>query len=75
MFAEVDLQRTYTEIEVQKIWGISKFRLRNERRNGTGPEILKIGRSVRYRGIAIEEWLAACTRTPSIQHPKAGATT
>ncbi|MDB5408846.1 MAG: DNA-binding protein [Rhodospirillales bacterium] len=29
---------------------------------GTGPEFIKIGRAVRYRGEAIESWLRRTTR-------------
>jgi predicted DNA-binding transcriptional regulator AlpA len=36
--------------------------LRRDRKRGTGPTFLKIGRSVRYRRSELDEYISSCTR-------------
>jgi excisionase family DNA binding protein len=44
--------------EVAEVLGIPEKTLREWRSRGIGPEYLKVGRYVRYRWSAVNEWLA-----------------
>ena len=56
---QTDLSQLYDEKEVSEIWGITRRRLQRLRSEGGGPDWIRLGRrSVRYRGLAIEEYLA-----------------
>lgn len=48
-----------TTTEVATVLGVSVAALRRWRREGTGPQWLRIGRLVRYSPAAVEEWLRA----------------
>ena len=48
----------FTTYEVARRLGIGESTLRAHRKNGTGPEFYKVGRSVYYEREAVEKWLA-----------------
>jgi predicted DNA-binding transcriptional regulator AlpA len=52
------------EKDVAELIDVHQFTLSVWRRNGQGPEYIKIGKNVRYRRSAIDEWLEDRTVTP-----------
>lgn len=48
-------------VEVADMLGIPEHTLAQWRSKGTGPEYIKVGRHVRYRWTAVNEWLDAQT--------------
>lgn len=57
-----DDEKLYTQTEAAPIFGKSRFWFERARWAGTGPEFIKIGRSVRYTGRALNEFLSSGTR-------------
>ena len=47
---------TFTDIEVARRLGVSRFTVRSWRLKGIGPRFLKMGRAVRYRAQDVEEY-------------------
>ena len=50
--------RLLTQIEAAKILRLSERTLERLRVSGAGPSFVKAGRSIRYREIDIEKWIA-----------------
>ena len=53
-------QRLLSREEVEDIFGITKRYLEHVGLNGTGPTMMRSGRSVRYRVRDIDEWIETC---------------
>lgn len=54
-------QSLLSDKEVESLYGLNAGTLRNWRVARRGPKFLRIGRSIRYRVSAVEEFLSACT--------------
>jgi len=64
MFAEIfEPTRLYSQKEIAPILGKSVAWLERGRWAGTGPKYRKIGRTVRYLGSDLNEWVASQART------------
>ncbi len=55
------------EVEVCQLLKLSRSWLRQARMNGTGPQFCKLGRSVRYPSIEIEQWLESKKRQNTLE--------
>jgi len=56
----------------QYLGGMSRSFMRQRRCAGTGPQFLKIGKSVRYSTEALDTWLEQNTRWNTITLPRMG---
>jgi len=54
-----DDERLLSRDEVEERFGVSKRFLELSAMNGTGPRLIKIGRSARYRPSDVKTWIAA----------------
>lgn len=52
-------EELFTEPETARRLGVSVSGLRKWRREGTGPQFIRMGRLVRYSALDIEAWLLA----------------
>ena len=50
--------------DVVSLYGVSKRYLETAPSRGEGPPIIRIGRSVRYRVVDIETWIASLSVAP-----------
>lgn len=55
------MKTIYTALEAAEFLGCSYVYLAQMRQHGTGPEYFKLGRHVRYRQDALDQWIAART--------------
>lgn len=60
--ADASSKRLYTTVEAARELGVTPNYLEKTRVYGTGPEFVKLGRSVRYERVALDRWIEGARR-------------
>ena len=67
------MQAIFSSKETAQYLGMSESWLRQSRIKGSGPQFLKVGRSIRYRVEDLNTWLSEQVRQNTLSHLRKGA--